>query len=359
MLTVIPYMSHLTLIEFNVLFFSDDTFERNQEAVAYTGNNEINFQHQANTALLPEEFPFPPKDYFYPTTDMAGKASVSFDSPQHYEYPVIDKHHHNTYEEYGYSSFAYPPSDYSYLTAEHEYPFDGDHYHERHMTYDDAIPAENLQMSPPYFYTQCGAKQHKYQSHGDDHYHHHFKNHAVSLSVQNEQMSPLVYHRNHVMKPYEYNKVYKEYNRSAFPKAVFSLALPTNVSHLLQAQEIYAPHEFYLDSEKQDNYVFQPMKQLVKNYPQNTYHIPMVVKDYAEPNDASILEYKENSPMGSVATAYVPFRKASISSRPPKMASSQDQKDSVTSNTPVKIIGDTNHLASAPKIYLDPKRYFK
>jgi hypothetical protein len=341
-------------------FFSDNTFERNQEATAYTANNEINFQHQEHTPLLPEEVPLPPKDYFYPATDMAGKARVSLDSPQHHKNPMFDKHHHNTYEEYNYSSFVYPlqnyPSDYSYLTAEHKYPFDGDHYHERHRTHDDATPPGKLQMSPLYCYTQSGAKQHKYQSHGNDHYHHHFINHAVSLSVHNDQMSPLIHHTNQVMKPYEYNKVYIEYNRSAFPKAVPSFAVPINVSHLLQTQEMYAPHELYMDSEKHHNYFFHTMKQLANNHPQNTYRSPPMVMDHAEPHDSSILEYKETSPIGSVATAYVPFH---ISSRPPKMASSQAQNDGVTSNSSVKVIGDKSRLASAPKIYLDPKRYFK
>jgi hypothetical protein len=363
-----------------LFFFSDNTLDRNQEATAYTANNEINSQHQVHRALLPEEFPLPPtEDYFHPTTDMAGKARVSLDSPHHYEYPVFDKHHHNTYEEY--SSFVYPPqnypqSDYSHLTAEHQkYPFDGDHYHERHKTYDDVIPAEKLQMSPPSFYIQCGAKQQKYQSNGDDYYHNHLRNHIVSLSVQNEQMSPPVYHKNHAMNPYEYNKEYKEYNRS-----VLSKALPIDVSHLLQPnkylkvnyfsrpekhyiqgnpQEIYAPHELYADSEKHDNYFSQTVKRHVRNYPQNTFHTPLVVKGHAEPRDSSVLEYKEASPIGSVATTYVPFPKANMSSSPPNTASSQAENDNVTSNEPIKVIEDKNRLASAPNFYFDPQRYFR
>jgi hypothetical protein len=341
-----------------------------------------------HTALLPEEFPLPPNEnYFYPTTDMAGKARVSLDSLQHYEYPVIDKHHHNSYGEYDYSSFVYPPqnypqSDYSHFTAEHhKYPFDGDNYHERHKTYDDVIPAEKLQMSPPSFYNQCGAKQQKYQSNGDGYYHSHLKNHIISLSVQKEQMSPLVSHKTHVMNPYEYNKEYKEYNRSVLPEPSTNFALPMAVSQLLQPnrypkfnylprpekyyiqgnpQEMYAPRELYVDNEKQDNYVSQRAKGSVKNYPQNTYGIRLVVKGHAEPHNSPVLEYKETSPVVSVATMHVPLLKANMSSSPPKIASSQAENNTVASNAPVKEIGYKNGLASAPpNFHFDPQRYFK
>ncbi|XP_023707376.1 uncharacterized protein LOC111864387 [Cryptotermes secundus] len=320
-------------------FPEDNTFERHH---AYTANNRMNFHHQEHTAFMPEEFLLPPKEYYYPSTDMAGEPRVSLHSPQHYEYPMFDKHHHNTYEEYGYSSFVHPPQNYR-----------PDHYHERHRAYVDATPAENMQMSPPYFYSQSGEKQHKYQSYGDDHYHHHhhFENHAVPMSVQNEQMSPLDYHNNHAMKPYEYNKVYIEYNRSDFPMAMYGFS----------PKEMYGPPELYSDGDKHDKYFFHAMKQLVKNRPQGTssYHTPMVVKDHVEPHDSSMLEYMETSPMGNVAAMYVPFHMTDISSSSPETASSQAQYDSVTSNSPVDAMGDKNPLASAPKINLDPKRYFK
>jgi hypothetical protein len=351
----------------------------NQEAISYTAKDEISFQQPAHEALLSEEFHPPPneEDYLYPTTDTTGKAHVSLDSSQHYEYPVFDKHHHNTYEEYDYSSLVYPlqnspPSDYSHLTAEHhEYPLDGDHYHDRHMTYDELTPAEQLQMSPPSLHTHRGAEEHKYLSNGDDHYHHHLKNHIASFSVENEQKSLPTYYKHQVIKPYEYNKEYKVHNRSVVPKTVTRYATAINVAHLLlpnrhlkvnyfphpekhhtkrNPQEIYASRQFYLSSEKHDDYSPQTVEHRVNNHPQNTYHSPLVVQDHGELQDSSLLKYKEILPIENIAN---------ITSHPPKIPPSPAKYGSVTSNAPFKAIGDNNRLASTPKTYFDPKPYVR
>jgi hypothetical protein len=88
-------------------------------------------------------------------------------------------------------------------------------------------------------------------------------------------------------------------------------------------QEMYAPHEFQMDSDKQDGYFSHSVKYRVGNHPKNTYQTPLVMMDHPEPQDSSISEYKGTSPTAGVATTYVPFNKANFSNLLPKVVLSQ------------------------------------